>query len=172
MIDPITVRAGAWLAGKIGEAGKTVLAFAAVPLLVVTVYQTIQIHGLSFPLPIVGDVNLVTGLKTLNDTAEERVNAALAQRDQANSRYDALSHETSLRTRELERKGKEAQALADKQIAEAEADLKREQAARKYTDALLRKALDNAKPGDERPLGPAVLEYLNGLRLSPIPDTK
>lgn len=147
----------AWLAGKLSGMIIFVLACFGAILIPVTIYQTVQIYGAGFSLPIIGHVNIVTGLKP-------EITSLNGLLDKANLKVQQVSDECSRHTRELEAVGNKAvadqKALTDK----AEAELAKEQEANKKRTAHLMEILNNAKKSDERPLGPAVLQYLDSLR--------
>ena len=146
-----------WLASSLGRLIIIGLAITGAILIPVTVYQTIHITGLSFPFPIFGTVTLVEGLAHKVETADARIK-------KAEERTIALSNEYTRRTNDLKLAGETAVAAQKAKTLAAEQALAIELAKNKQFNSNLMRILDNAKPGDERPLGPTVLQYLNGLR--------
>lgn len=153
----IYAQIASWLAGKLSGIIIFVLACFGAILIPVTVYQTFQIYGLGFPLPIIGRINIVSGLKPTIATLEASLKGA-------QDRVQAISDEYSRRTHLLKEEGDLAVAEQRDKTEAAEHQLAMEREVNIKKNAHLMEILNHAKSTDERPLGPAVLQYLDSLR--------
>lgn len=146
-----------WLAGKVSGLIIFCLACLGAILIPVTIYQTVQIYGAGFPLPIIGQVTLVEGLKptivSLKETIEKAQDRLIEQATEYNRRTILLKEQGDLAVEDQRKK-----------TIDAEADLKAQQVLNKQTNAHLMEILNHAKASDQRAVGPAVQLYLDGLR--------